>query len=99
MQKALPLFEKGHLALVAGADLNPRPLGYEPYDARLRRLARSLVTALTSVNGRGASMPNLGVSRVASYPTASRAQIRAQIWLLTRPTGRGTRACSASVTS
>ena len=67
--------------------MNPRPLGYEPYDARLRRLARSLVAALTSVNGRGASMPNLGVSRVASYPAASRAQIRAQIWLLTRAIG------------
>ena len=32
--------------------MNPRPLGYEPYDARLRRLAWSLVAALTSVNGR-----------------------------------------------
>jgi hypothetical protein len=31
--------------------LNPRPLGYEPYDARLRRLAWSLVATLTSVNG------------------------------------------------
>jgi len=28
-------------------------------------------------------MPNLRVSRVASRPIASRAQIRAQIWLLT----------------
>jgi len=26
--------------------LNPRPLGYEPYDVRLRRLGESLVTAL-----------------------------------------------------
>jgi len=59
-------------------------LGYEPYDACLSRLAWSLVAALTSVNGHGASMPNLGVSRVAPYPTASRAQIRAQIWLLAR---------------
>jgi hypothetical protein len=38
MQKALSLFEKGPLALVAGRDLNPRPLGYEHYDARLPRL-------------------------------------------------------------
>jgi hypothetical protein len=28
MQKALSLFEKRPLALVAGRDLNPRPLGY-----------------------------------------------------------------------
>ena len=34
--------------LGSGGDLNPRPLGYEPYDARLRRLAWSLVAALTS---------------------------------------------------
>ena len=58
-------------------------LGYEPYDARLRCLAWSLVAALISVNGYSASTPNLGVSRVAAYPAASRAQIRAQIWLLT----------------
>jgi hypothetical protein len=64
--------------------LNPRPLGYEPYDARLRCLAWSLVAALISVNGRGTSTPDLGVSRVTPYPAASRAQIRAQIWLLTR---------------
>jgi hypothetical protein len=35
------LFERGPLALVAERDLNPRPLGYEPYDARLPRLPRS----------------------------------------------------------
>jgi hypothetical protein len=58
--------------------LNLRPLGYEPYDARLWRLAWSLVAAVTSVNGRGASTSNLGVSRVALYPTAFRAQTRAQ---------------------
>src|SRR4029077_10800033 len=40
--------------------------------------------ALTSVNGRGACKPDLGVSRVAAHPAASRAQIRAQFWLLTR---------------
>jgi hypothetical protein len=50
MQKALSLFEKGPLALVAGRDLNPRPLGYEPYDVRLCRLGLSLVTLLTSVD-------------------------------------------------
>jgi len=33
-------------------DLNPRPLGYEPHDARLCRLGPSLVTALTSVDSR-----------------------------------------------
>jgi hypothetical protein len=65
-------------------DLNLRPLGYEPYDARLRRLAWSLIAALISVNGHGASTPDLGVSRVAPYPATSRAQIRAQIWLLPR---------------
>jgi hypothetical protein len=59
--------------------LNPRPLGYEPSDVRLRCPAWSLVAALISVNGRGASTPTLGVSCVASRPVAS----RAQIWLLT----------------
>ena len=83
MQKALSLFEKGPLALVAGEGFEPSTSGLEPYDARLRRLAWSLVAALTSVNERGASTPNLGVSPVAPYPAASRAQIRAQIWLLT----------------
>ena len=37
--------------LVAGRDLNPRPLGYEPYDVRLRPPGLSLAVALTSVNG------------------------------------------------
>jgi hypothetical protein len=41
-----------------------------------------LVAALTSANGCRASAPNLGVSRVAPHPAAS----RAQIWLLTRDT-------------
>ena len=50
MQKALSLFEKGPLALVAGEGFEPRPLGYEPYDVRLCRLEQSLVTALTSIN-------------------------------------------------
>jgi hypothetical protein len=39
--------------------LNPRPLGYEPYDVRLCRLALSLVAALTSADGRRAFMPGL----------------------------------------
>ena len=34
--------------------MNPRPLGYEPYDVRLWRLASSLVAALTSEDGRWA---------------------------------------------
>jgi hypothetical protein len=58
-------------------------LGYEPYDARLRCLAWSLIAALASVSGHSASTPDLGVSRVAPYPATSSAQIRAQIWLLT----------------
>jgi len=61
----------------------PRPcqssLGYEPYDVRLRRLAWSLVAALTSINGCGTSTPDPGVSSIPPYPAAS----RAQIWLLT----------------
>jgi len=50
MQKALSLFEKGPLALVAGKDFNPQPLGYEPYDVRLARLGQSPVAALASAN-------------------------------------------------
>ncbi len=30
--------------------MNPRPLGYEPYDVGLRYLGQSLVTALTSAD-------------------------------------------------
>ena len=58
-------------------------LGYEPYDTRLSRPGRSPVAVLTLVNRYRASTPNLGVFRVAPHPAASRAQIRAQIWLLT----------------
>src|SRR6476469_7654935 len=36
--------------LVAGADLNPRPLGYEPYDVRLWRPGPSLAGAVTSAD-------------------------------------------------
>ena len=38
--------------------MNPRPLGYEPYDVRLCRPASSLVTALASADGRRAFMPD-----------------------------------------
>ena len=44
---------------VAPAGFEPAPLGYEPYDVRLRRLALSLVAALTSADGRRAFMPGL----------------------------------------
>jgi hypothetical protein len=37
--------------------LNPRPLGYEPYDVCLFRLASSLVAALTSADERRAFIP------------------------------------------
>src|SRR5262249_40928707 len=37
--------------------LNPRPLGYEPYDVRLPCLASSLVAALTSADGQRVFMP------------------------------------------
>ena len=59
-------------------------LGYEPYDVRLPRPGRSPVAALTLANGCRASRPNLGVSRAAPHPAASRARIRAPICLLTR---------------
>jgi hypothetical protein len=77
-QEALSLPGKGPdlPKLVAGRDLNPRPLGYEPYDARLCRLGRSLVVALTSAYGRRASSPMPRVSPVSNRPVASRAQIR-----------------------
>jgi hypothetical protein len=44
---------------VAPTGFEPAPLGYEPYDVRLRRLALSLVAALTSADGRRAFMPGL----------------------------------------
>jgi hypothetical protein len=59
--------------------LNPRPLGYEPYDVCLCRLASSLVAGLTSADRRRAFMPVCGVSLVSTRPAGSRAQIRAQI--------------------
>jgi hypothetical protein len=39
--------------------LNPRPLGYEPYDVCLCRLGSSLVTALTSIDPRREVFPDL----------------------------------------
>jgi hypothetical protein len=51
MQRPLPRKE-GAFPLVAGEDLNLRPLGYEQRDARLCRLGRSLLAALTSGNSR-----------------------------------------------
>jgi hypothetical protein len=43
--------------------LNPRPLGYEPYDARLCRLGQSLIIALTSADLRREVDSVLQVSR------------------------------------
>jgi len=69
MQKALSLFEKGPLALVAGEGFEPRPLGYEPYDARLPRLRLSLAGAATSadrtdhISLRRLRLPRLKLSR------------------------------------
>src|ERR1700730_10112296 len=48
-QRPSPCSE-GPLAFVAGRDLNPRPLGYEQYDSRLRRLAESLGGGVTSAD-------------------------------------------------
>jgi hypothetical protein len=36
--------------LGSGGGMNPRPLGYEPYDVRLARLGQSPVAALASAN-------------------------------------------------
>ena len=51
-QKALSLPGKGPdlRKLVAGRDLNPPPLGYEPYDIGLCRLRQSLAGAVTSTD-------------------------------------------------
>jgi hypothetical protein len=68
-REAVSLFEKRASGLGTGEGLNPRPLGYEPYDARLYRLKRSLVGALTSINLRHevalgpARLPRLRLSR------------------------------------
>jgi hypothetical protein len=55
--------------LVAGEGFDPRPLGYEPYDARLRRLGPSLTGMLTSTDRtdpiahRRLRLPRLTLSR------------------------------------
>jgi hypothetical protein len=55
-----------------GATASQLSLGYEPYDARLCRLASSLVVALTSEDGRRAfvsgppRLPRLSLSRCVS---------------------------------
>jgi hypothetical protein len=73
MQEALSLFEKGPLALVAGEGFEPRPLGYEPYDDRLRCLGESLVSALTSADLRDdvdsipPRLPRLKLSRCVRF--------------------------------
>ncbi len=54
-------------------------LGYEQYDGRLWRPARSLATVLTSADGWRMSTSILGVSLVSARSAASRAQTRAQI--------------------
>jgi hypothetical protein len=63
--------------------LNLRPLGYEPYDARLRVHGWSPVTALTSTEWPGAFVWAFYVSPVSICPAASCAQIRAQSRFLT----------------
>jgi hypothetical protein len=63
-------------------DLNLLSLGYEPCDARLCRLGRSLVSALTSRTGNPRSCRIRCVSPVSARPAEARAQIRAQIWFL-----------------
>jgi len=68
MQKALSLFEKRPLASVAGKDLDPRPLGYETYDALFlvscvpARLD-DLPGRRTAVAGLACRLPRLAQSR------------------------------------
>ena len=45
--------------------MNPRPLGYEPYDAHL---GLSLAALLTSADGSGSFVTAWGVSRVSPVP-------------------------------
>ena len=58
--------------------MNPRPLGYEHYDVRLRRLKQSLVTALTSADLRHEVDSVLPCLPVSSCPAASGLQIGLQ---------------------
>ena len=70
-RKALSLVGKGPYLrkLVAGRDLNPRPLGYEPYDICLRCLGQFLAGAVTSadrtdlISVRRLCLPRLVLSR------------------------------------
>jgi len=64
--------------LVAGQDLNLRPLGYEHHDARLPRLGRSLPDAVTSAATGFPSPAARLIFRVPSCSTASRLQIGLQ---------------------
>ena len=53
--------------------MNPRPLGYEPYDVRLQRLGESLIIALTSADLRRdvdsvlPCLPRLKLSRCVRF--------------------------------
>jgi hypothetical protein len=61
--------------LVAGKYLNLRALGYEHYDARLRRLGQSLEGAVTSTDGQITSRLDSFVSSVWPGFTTSGLQI------------------------
>ena len=82
MQKAISLFEKGPLALVAGEDLNPRPLGYEPYDVCLWRPEQSLAGVVTPADRTAPSRSVGSVSPVSYCLVASGLQIGLQNRLL-----------------
>ena len=84
----MPCYAKGPLPsgkgpdlhkLVAGEGLNPRPLGYEPYDARLCRLGRLQSRRWPRQASRTSPSRIFCVSSVSARPAASRAQFRAQI--------------------
>jgi hypothetical protein len=65
-------------ALVAGRDLNPRPLGYEPYDARLLRPRPSLADVRPRRTGQIPSRSVGFVSPVSHCLAASGLQIGLQ---------------------
>jgi hypothetical protein len=58
--------------------LNLRPLGYEPYDARLWRLGQALADAVTSADGRNTSRSLRPVSALSACSAASSLQIGLQ---------------------
>jgi len=68
-QGPIPCSESGPGLGSGGRDLNPRPLGYEPYDIGLSRLKPSLTGAMTSANRtdpvslRRLCLPRLKLSR------------------------------------